>query len=205
MKIGILGAGSVGGNLGRLWAARGHDIVFGVRDTNSQKVKALVASSGGEARAASVREAASFGDLVVLAVPWAAVPETLAQTDDLTGKILVDATNRIGQSGPAGAASGGEELARLAPGAKVVKAFNAIGAEHYANSQFGDQAASMFICGDDANAKSTVAQLAEQLGFEVIDAGPLASAAMLESLARLWVSLARGSLGREIAFKLVKR
>ncbi len=205
MKIGILGTGHVGGNLGRLWAALGHDVVFGVRDMNSQKVKALLASSGGAAQAESMPDAATFGDVVVLAVPWRAVPETLAQAGDLTGKVLVDATNRIGQPALAGAASGGEEVAGLAPGAKVVKAFNTIGAEHYSNPRFGSQTASMFICGDDAGAKSTVAQLAEQLGFEVVDAGPLAGAAMLESLAGLWVSLTRGGLGREIAFKLLKR
>ena len=205
MKIGILGAGNVGGNLGRLWAARGHDIVFGVRDQGADKAKALLASAQGHARLGSLAEAAAFGEIVVLAVPWAAVPATLAQAGDLSGKILVDSTNRIGQPAPIGAASGGEEVARLAPGAKVVKAFNIIGAELLASPRFDHQSATMFICGDDAQARSVVASLAEELGFEVVDAGPLSSAGMLESLARLWVSLARGGLGRGIAFKLLRR
>ena len=202
MKIGILGAGNVGGNLGRLWAARGHEIVFGVRDPNGDKIRALFGTIGGSARAASIREAAAFGEAVALAVPWAAVPETLAQTGDWAGKILIDSTNRF----TAGrAASGAEEIAGLAPGARVVKAFNTIGAELLASPRFDTQSATMFICGDDAQAKSVVASLAEELGFEVVDAGPLSSAGMLESLARLWVSLSRGGLGRNIAFKLLRR
>ena len=92
MKIGILGAGNVGGNLGRLWAARGHEIVFGVRDPNGDKIRALFGTIGGSARAASIREAAAFGEAVALAVPWAVVPETLAQTGDWAGKILIDST-----------------------------------------------------------------------------------------------------------------
>lgn len=202
MKIGILGAGNVGGNLGRLWAARGHEIVFGVRDPKGDKIRALLGTIGGSARAASIRDAAAFGEAVVLAVPWAAVQETLGQTDDWSGKILIDGTNRF----TAGrAASGAEEIAGLAPGARVVKAFNTIGAELLASPRFATQSATMFICGDDAQAKSVVASLAEELGFEVVDAGPLSSAGMLESLARLWVSLARGGLGRNIAFKLLRR
>jgi len=115
---------------------------------------------------------------------------------------IIDSTNRF----TAGrAASGAEEIAGLAPGARVVKAFNTIGAELLAGPRFDMQSATMFICGGDAQAKSIVASLAQKLGFEVVDAGPLSSAGMLESLARLWVSLARGGLGRNIAFKLLRR
>jgi predicted dinucleotide-binding enzyme len=92
------------------------------------------------------------------------------------------------------------------PGAKVVKAFNTTGAGNMANPRFGGEAASMFICGDDAAAKKTVASLAEALGFEAVDAGSLSQARLLEPLAMLWISMAYGfGRGPNIAFKLLRR
>ena len=97
-------------------------------------------------------------------------------------------------------------MARWAAGAKVVKAFNTIGAQHMANPRFGGQSASMFICGDDAAAKKTVATLAEALGFEPVDAGPLTQARLLEPLAMLWISMAYAyGHGANIAFRLLRR
>ncbi|MBI3762926.1 MAG: NADPH-dependent F420 reductase [Chloroflexi bacterium] len=204
MRIGILGAGNVGGNLGKAWATQGHDVFFGVRDPRGEKVRALLATIGSQARAGNPAEAVAFGEVIVLAVSWAGVAEVLRQAGDLTGKIVVDATNRLAPPTPGSAPSAGEEVARLAPGARVVKAFNSIGAELLAGPQFGDQRPSMFICGDDAAAKTTVAQLADQIGFDVVDAGSLANAGLLESLAVLWIRLSR-SEGRDIAFKLLRR
>jgi predicted dinucleotide-binding enzyme len=122
----------------------------------------------------------------------------------LDGKIIIDATNRnimAAESVPSAA----EDVARLTPGAKVVKAFNTLGADQFAQPRFRDQTASMFICGDDSGAKSTVAALTAELGFEVVDCGPLANAAWLEALAKLWIYLARNQTGREVAFKLLRR
>jgi predicted dinucleotide-binding enzyme len=126
----------------------------------------------------------------------------------LTGKVLIDCTNPIGPNftsavGPT--TSGAETVARWAEGARVVKAFNTTGFNVMEQPGFGAEAASMFICGDDAAAKSDVTALAEQLGFEVVDCGPLANARLLENLALLWISLARQGLGRDIAFKLLRR
>ena len=102
--------------------------------------------------------------------------------------------------------SAGEEVARWAEGAKVVKAFNTTGAQNMANPKFGGQRASMFICGDDAAAKKAVATLAEALGFEPVDAGPLAQARLLEPLAMFWISMAYAhGHGPNIAFKLLRR
>ena len=203
MKIGILGAGNVGGNLGQAWAAHGHEIVFGVRDPQSAKVRSLLNKIGRNARAASVSEAASFGEVIVLAVNWSAVPDVLHNAGDLSGKILVDATNRITPGASDRAPSAAEHVAELAPGTRVVKAFNTIGADHFTNPWIGSESASMFICGDDADAKAIVAGLAQELGFDVVDAGPLSNAHLLESLALLWIRLSR-SLGRNIGFKLLR-
>jgi len=210
MKIAIIGAGNVGGTLGKAWAARGHDVVFGVRDPHDRKLDELLKDSGGRAQAASVRNAVAAADIVVLAVPWGSAQDAIRGAGDLRGKVFVDATNPLKPdlSGLAlgHTTSAGEEIARWAAGAKVVKAFNTIGAQHMANPRFDGQSASMFICGDDAAAKKTVASLAAALGFEPVDAGPLTQARLLEPLALLWISMAYAyGQGTDIAFRLLRR
>jgi NADPH-dependent F420 reductase len=210
MKIGIIGAGNVGGTLGKAWAAKGHDVTFGVRDPGDGKVRALVAETGGKGRAASVGEAAATAEVVVLATPWDATRDAIRAAGSLAGKIVVDATNplRPDLSGLAlgHTTSAGEEIARWAPGARVVKAFNTIGAQHMADPRFGGERASMFVCGDDAAAKRTVAELAAALGFDPVDCGPLTQARLLEPLAMLWISLAYAyGHGPGIGFRLLRR
>ncbi len=210
MRIAIIGVGNVGSTLGKGWAAKGHQIVYGVRNPGDAKVEDVVKATGGKARAATVKDAASAADIVLLAIPWGAAREVIKQAGDLTGKIVIDATNplRPDLSGLVLGhnTSAGEEVARWAAGAKVVKAFNTTGAQNMANPQFGGQSASMFLCGDDAAAKKTVATLAEALGFEPVDAGPLAQARHLEPLAMLWITMAYAhGHGPNIAFKLLRR
>lgn len=204
MNIGIMGSGFVGGNLGKGWAAKGHAIMFSSRTPESEKMKTLVAEAGSNTRAGTIQQTLAFGDVVVIALSWDAVEAVIADAGEWSGKIVIDVTNRIRPSGGDPAGSAGEAIAQRT-GARVIKAFNSIGAEHYLNPLFGDQAASMLICGDDAEAKSTVASLTAELGFDVVDAGPLSNARLLEGLAALWISLARGESGRDIAFKLLKR
>jgi hypothetical protein len=210
MKIAIIGAGNVGGTLGKAWAAKGHDVVFGVRNPQDAKVQEVVKAAGAKARAASVKEAAAPAEVVLLATPWGAAQDAIKAAGSLAGKIVVDATNPLKPdlSGLSlgHTTSAGEEVARWAPGAKVVKAFNTIGAQHMANPRFGSQSASMFIASDDAAAKKTVAGLAEALGFDPVDAGPLTQARLLEPLAMLWISMAYAyGHGVDIAFKLLHR
>jgi predicted dinucleotide-binding enzyme len=203
MKIGIIGAGNVGGNLGTVLAANGHEVLFGVRDPQSDKTRALLDAAGPKARAGSAQDAAAFGDVLAVALRWDVLPEVLGQLGDLDGKVVIDCTNRF-STPTGGSANSSEDLARMLPGTQVVRAFNTIGAEHYGSPVFGGERASMFIAGDDAQAKAVVGRLAEEMGFEVVDAGPLASAIALESLTRAWVGLSQ-QLGRDIAFKLLRR
>src|SRR5689334_2673918 len=161
MRIGVLGAGNVAGALGKRWAAYGHDVVFGVRDPQSYTVQLLLNGCGPNAQAGTMHEAGAFGDVVALAVPWSAVPDVLTQTGGCAGKILVDCTNRMGPPAPGGPASGAEQVAKLAPQARVVKGFNTLGAESVAHLEFSGTNASTFICGDDAAAKAVVRQLGE--------------------------------------------
>jgi 8-hydroxy-5-deazaflavin:NADPH oxidoreductase len=210
MKIAILGAGNVGGTLGTAWAARGHDVVFAVREPGAAKVKALVQQAGPRTRAAAVKEAVTAAEVVVLATPWSAAEAAVRAAGDWRGKILVDATNPLTEdvSGLAlgHTTSGAEQVARWAAGARVVKAFNTIGAVHMAQPTFGTERASMFLCGDDAAARTTVAGLARELGFDPVDAGPLPQARLLEPLAMLWISMALvHGHGPNIAFKLLRK
>jgi 8-hydroxy-5-deazaflavin:NADPH oxidoreductase len=210
MRIGIIGTGNVGSALGKGWAAKGHAVVFGVRSPGEAKAQAAVKAAGGATRAASVKDAAADAEVVVLATPWGATQDAIKAAGSLSGKIVIDATNPL-KADLSGLAVGyttsaGEEVARWATGAKVVKAFNTTGAGNMANPRFGGEAASMFICGDDAAAKKTVASLAEALGFEAVDAGPLSQARLLEPLAMLWISMAYAfGHGPNIAFKLLRR
>src|SRR5437899_2542502 len=213
MQIGIIGAGNVGGTLGRRWAASGHDIKFGVRTPADKKISALLAECGARANAGGIAEAAAFGEVIALTTPWDAAQSAIGAAGKLSGKILVDCTNPVilGENVMAGLAIGhttsaAEEVARWANGAKVVKAFNTTGADNMANPRYGSDKAVMFIAGDDAAAKKRVIQLSNELGFESIDAGPLRQARLLEPVAMLWISLAFAQgLGRNFAFKLLRR
>jgi len=210
MRIGVIGAGSVGGTLGRRWAERGHEVLFGVRDATEGKVRELLSASGGRARAGSVVQAAAFGEVVVLATPWAAAESALCAAGDLRGKTLLDCTNplkpdltglTIGHT-----ISGGEQVAAWAPGAHVVKIFNTTGFDNMADPKYKEGAATMPYCGDDPSAKTIAANLAADLGFGPLDAGPLAQARLLEPYALLWITLAyKQGLGRNFAFRLVRR
>lgn len=202
MRIAVIGAGNVGAELGRLWADAGHEVRYGLRDPDGERARA-VRAAGGEVT--SIADAVATAEIVAVATPPAALASVAAEGGDWAGKIIVDATNLLGAAAAASEFdSAGEELAARASGARVVKAFNTIGANRYGSPRFGGEAASMLICGDDADAKDVVAGLASDMGFEVVDAGPLANSRLLESLAELWVTLLRVGHGRDIAFRLLR-
>ena len=203
MKIGILGTGVVGVALGTGWAKEGHDVMFSSRDPQSEKIQTLIGAIGEHAQAGTAAETVAFGDVIAVAIGWDNLPEVLRSVSDWSGKILIDATNRFGPAPDGSVGSAAEDIAHIT-GAAVVKAFNSIGAENMDHPHFGDQIPTMFIAGDDTNAKATVTELTEALGFEVVDAGPLSNAVLLEDLVKLWLALARGSYGRRIAFKLLR-
>jgi len=210
MRIAIIGAGNVGGTLGKMWAAKDHEVAFGVRRPNDAKVQALLTATGKRARAVSVKDAVAGAEVVLLATPWSATEAALRDAGELRGKVVVDATNPL-KSDLSGLAIGhstsaAEQVAGWAPGARVVKAFNTIGAAHMADPRFGTQRASMFICGDDASAKATVVRLAGELGFDPVDCGPLTQARLLEPLAMLWISMAYAyGAGPNIGFALLRK
>lgn len=203
MKIGVIGAGKVGGNLGAGWAKKGHEVMYGVRDPNSEKARKAVSTSG-DVKMGTLAEAAAFGEVVVLTIPWAAAHETIPALGNLSGKIVIDTMNAF--SPPAVEhGSVAQDVAAMASGARVVKAFNTMGEETMANPDFKGQRATAFVCGDDADAKAVVIQLAKDLGLDAYDAGALTNAVYAEGMTKIWASLARGGLGRNTAFKLIRR
>lgn len=207
MKIAIIGAGNVGGTLGRRFAESGHTVTFGVRDQASDKAKALIALQAGTVT--GIGEAVAGAEIVLLTVPSMALEESIEAAGDFTGKILVDCTNAVGKTFRPDTEPGTtlvENVARLAPTAHVVKAFNTIGWQVMAKPAFGDRSAVLPICGDDADAKAKVIELARSIGFDPIDAGPLEAAPLIENFAALWIGIAhRLGKGTEFAFGLLER
>jgi 8-hydroxy-5-deazaflavin:NADPH oxidoreductase len=208
MKLAVIGTGSVGGTLGRLWAELGHKVAFGVRDLKNPDATALVAGIKGEARLASLRDAVKDAEVVVLATPYAANADAIAAAGDLSGKILIDVTNPIGANLTLAVGfdtSGAEQVAKLAPRARVYKAMNQVGFEVMADPAFAAAKPVMFVAGDDAAGKPLVLDLVSALGFDAVDAGELQTARLLEPFAMLWIHLmARRKMGRRFAFALLR-
>jgi 8-hydroxy-5-deazaflavin:NADPH oxidoreductase len=210
MKIGIIGSGNVGGALGTRWAKLGHEVVFGTRNPEGGDVQKLAARASGKTSAATLPDTCNECEILLLATPWPATAQIIAGLGDLNGKIVIDATNPLlpDLSGltHGTTTSGGEQVAKWASGAKVVKAFNTVGANIMADPSFEGHKPVMFYCGDDAQAKQVVKKLIDELVFEAIDAGPLTQSRLLEPLAQLWISLAYAQgLGTEFAFELMRR
>jgi NADPH-dependent F420 reductase len=185
--IALIGTGNVGSALGRRFAEHGHTVVYGSRDPADADVAALLRATGHGAAALTPAQAASRSRVVVLAVPWTAVADVVRGLGDLSGKIIVDPTNpRV--AAPDGFAdypapdSNAERIARLAPGAHVVKAFSTLGAETMLDPRLAQSPVTIPVVGDDRAAKEIVATLAREIGLEAVDVGPLRHARIIEGL-----------------------
>jgi 8-hydroxy-5-deazaflavin:NADPH oxidoreductase len=210
MRIGIIGAGSVGSTLARAWANTGHQVALATRNPDDPKLATLALSIGPNAGAGAVPKVVEHSEVVVLATPWIAVRDMPGVATNWSGKILIDCTNPRRPDfqwlEDDYQASGTERIAAWAKGAAVFKTLNHTGANNMADPVYPDGRAVMFVCGDDAAAKPTVLQLVADLGFDAVDAGELKVARLLEPLALLWIQLVmRQGLGREIAFALLRR
>jgi 8-hydroxy-5-deazaflavin:NADPH oxidoreductase len=200
VRIGIIGAGNMGGALGALWAAAGHAVTFSY-SRDRAKLERLAQALGHGARAGTPAEAVETADVVLLATHFNRVDDAVAQAGPgLLGRVLVDCTNPMTEDDSGLAVghttSGGEEVARRAPGTRVVKAFNTVPSELLASpsrrfrvagsgATGGPITPTLFYCGDDALAKRTVVPLIRDAGLEPADAGPLSAARYLEPLAML--------------------
>ena len=205
MNITIVGSGNVGRALGGGWRKAGHGVTFAARDPAGAKAVELKK----EGFAVAPQADAGKADVIVLAVPWTGIEATMKALGSLAGKIVIDATNPLTANLELALGfsdSTGETVARLAEGARVVKAFNTTGANNMADSRYSGGKLMMPVAGDDKAAKQTVMTLASDLGFEPVDAGPLAMSRHLEPLAMTWIKLAYAQgMGREFGFAILKR
>jgi len=212
LKIAIIGTGGVGGTLGKIFGTAGHQVVFGTRDPNSDKIKEYLQVTPG-ATAISNEKACQIADVLILSTPWDAtkkVVESLAGAQLLRGKILIDATNPVGPNltmAVPNTTSAGEEVAKWAgDGVKVVKCFNTIGRNNFEHPQFPEGVADMFYCGNDAAAKGVVKNLINEMKYNPVDVGDLTQARWTENMAMLWITLAyKCGWGPNHAFKIMKR
>jgi predicted dinucleotide-binding enzyme len=209
VRIGIVGTGKMADGLGRQLAAKGHHVMYGSRDPNKSS-KVTDASPSADVR--TTNEAASFGEVVAFVVPGVVVLDAVNAAGSLTGKTVIDCTNPI-QWAPGGpqlgfgeATSAAEEIAKVAPGAIVIKAFNTNFAQlTLAGGEVRGQKADSFYCGDDSSAKETVAQLARDVGFEPVDVGALNMARFLEAYAVILIQLMRRPDGsRNMGYKILR-
>jgi 8-hydroxy-5-deazaflavin:NADPH oxidoreductase len=215
MKIGIIGSGKMGSGLGKIWAKAGHQVIFSYsRDEN--KLRQLAESVGETAKVGTPEVAVAESDVIMLAV-WAPTLEEVFRTaGSLDGKIIITCVSAL-QPDFTGQTIGlatdlkisvAETIQKLAPKAKVVEAFNTTFAEIIASDsrEFGDDRPSIFYCGDDADAKTIVARLIEECGYDPMDAGKLIVARSLETLATAWVQFAVASqLFPNIGVKALRR
>jgi len=175
MKIGVLGSGHVGSALGGHWARAGHVVFFSSRHPND--LQKLAKDAGNGAQAGTLEEAARFGDVLLLAIPWRN-KEGLPNAELFKGKVVIDAMNPYTAFGSVidmGDSSSSEEVAKLLPGARLVKAFNTMAFADLKAGAFrkGNDRWVIYVAGDDADAKRIVSGLTEEIGFVPIDTGSL--------------------------------
>jgi predicted dinucleotide-binding enzyme len=211
MKVGVLGTGVVGRALGHGFIAIGHQVMMGSRSAENPDAQVWAAKEGAAASVGTFADAARFGDIAVFATRGMEHPAVTAAVgpERLAGKVVIDATNPLDNSrgypdlGIKGEDSGGEQLQRLLPAAKVVKAFNIVSASLMFQPRLPGGPPTMLIAGNDAGAKEIVISILKDFGWPAIDLGPVRSSRWLEAMCMAWVmaGIARGNWVQ--AFKLL--
>ncbi|HET7462124.1 MAG TPA: NAD(P)-binding domain-containing protein [Longimicrobium sp.] len=207
MNIAVIGTGDMGGALALAFSRRHHVTVTASRP-GSDSARQVIGASAGRIREAARGEAVASADVIVLAVPWAAVDDAL-EGGVPDGKILlVVSVPWVGDGKPLAigtTSSGAEHVAAKVPGARVVQAFNTVASATVKDPAAHGAAATVIVSGDHAEAKEVVSGLARELGFDVVDAGPLTSARYTEPMALLWAALAYdGGYGEDVAFRVLR-
>jgi predicted dinucleotide-binding enzyme len=214
MKVGVLGTGDVGRTLATALVTLGHEVTMGAREAGNEKAVAWARTTGGKGKAGTFADAARFGELGVLATLGVANERAIRQAgpESFRGKVVIDTTNPLDFSAglPPRLAlghtdSGGEEVQRLLPGARVVKAFNTVGHAHMFRPSFPGGPPDMFICGNDEGAKREVERLLGDFGWPAVDLGGIEASRYLEAMCMVWVlhGVRAGSWNH--AFKLLRR
>ena len=213
-RIGIIGSGIVGQTLANGFIRHGYDVMVGTN--NASKYDELKSKTHGQANVGSFEETARFGEIVVLAVKGTAAEAALkaAGIANLAGKIVIDTTNPIANAPPTNGVlkyftsldeSLMERLQALAPEARLVKSFSCVGNALMVNPDFKGLKPTMFICGNDEEAKREVTGILDLFGFEVSDMGAVEGARAIEPLCILWCIPGFRSNSWTHAFKLLNR
>ncbi|MBP1929197.1 putative dinucleotide-binding enzyme [Methanolinea mesophila] len=192
MKIAIIGKGHVGSSLGAGLARAGHEIRYGHRDPREP-----------------VSDAANWGELIIMAVPFGEVEHTVKEIGGAAdGKILIDVTNPLDQNMELAigfSTSNAENVQRMLPNARVIKAFNTVFAQNQSTARVGEHQLTAFVAGDDPDAKTTVMHLTKGMGYDPVDVGPLKSARYLEPMGIMIIGMAfKLGMGVNIGYKLLK-
>ena len=213
MKIGIIGSGTVGKQLGLGLTRIGNEVKIGTRDES--KLNDWKKEAGTKAFVGSNEDAAKFGEIIILATAWSGTENAIliAGKENFSGKVLIDVTNPLdfSQGSPPKIAvpfndSGAQHVQRWLPDAKVVKAFNIINAYTMISPKFEEGSPDLFIAGNNSKAKEEVISIAKQLGWvSIIDLGDLSEAIWLETLTMLWVHYGFKFNSWTHAFKLLKK
>ena len=183
MRVGIIGAGRIGGGIARQLGAAGHELKLSF-SRDEGKLQALAEEVGAGASWGTPSEAAQFGEVVVIAVPWSELPNALEQAGSLEGKIVIDTTNQFGSPPlPADGETAAHFNAARMPSARYTKSFNTLtsGFQAQAAGRQGDSRVVQWLCGDDQEAKRVVAGLIEDAGFAPVDVGGTADCAVMEA------------------------
>ena len=216
MKIGILGSGDVGRKLADGFIELGHQVKIGSRDLRQSKLTEWIDKHDKEkASSGTFADTASFGELVVLATLWTGTADAIRHADsrNFASKIVIDVTNPLDFSNgmPPRLALGhtdsaGETVQRMLPDSKVVKTFNIVGNPHMIHPDFPGGKPTMFICGNDDEAKKMVTNdILTRFGWETIDIGGIEGSRLLEPLALLWITHYFRTGNGNHAFKLLQK
>lgn len=204
LNVVVLGAGNIGGTLGRKWSIAGHKVTFGVNDANGKHAQSLRSELGNRVTIGSVAEVLSINpDVVVMAIPGAAMDATITQyAGQLDGLTIIDTANRMG-GGPMNSFA---TFQQRTPHAHVFRAFNTLGWENFANPEFDGERADLFYCGPDGDARTEIEQLISDVGLRPMYVGGTEQVGLVDSVTGLWFALAVGQgKGRHLAFKVLTR
>lgn len=201
LHVAVLGAGNIGGTLGRKWANAGHTVAFGVANPAGEKAQKLRTDLGDAVTIGTVADALANADVVVMALPGGAMDETIsANAAQLDGKTIIDAANRM-SGGPMNSLA---TFKAQTPHAQVFRAFNSLGWENFADPVFDGVQADLFYSGPDGTPREAVEQLISDIGLRPVRLGDADQAALVDSVGTLWFALALGQRrGRHLAFKVL--
>jgi 8-hydroxy-5-deazaflavin:NADPH oxidoreductase len=201
-KIAVLGAGKIGGTLGRKWVGAGNSMTFGVSDPNGQHAQEIKADLDNQAAIGTIAEALADAEVVVFAIPGPTMANTIAaNASALANRLVIDAANRMGEP----IANSLEDFRRHAPSARYVRAFNTLGWENFADPLFDSVAADLIYAGPEAD-RPLVEQLIAEIGLHPVWLGDADQASAVDSLLRIWFTLAiQRGMGRHLAFKVLTR